>query len=162
MSKESTEVSPNATMVELSGRSIAAVVLAGFLVGAVGWLAYSALLTWVVGPLVCDGASGACQNGGVVSYWFAMIVASGLGLIALIRSGVYRPLLVVIAALAALYGVQSWLHDTSWYEAAAWQGLLYAVTYGLLSWVSRTASFGLTLIVFVVIVVAVRLGIAWL
>lgn len=162
MAKENSEAPVNVGVVELSGRSIVMVLVIGFLVGAVGWLAYSALQTWVVNPVLCDEASSACRNGGTVSYWFAMIVASGLGLIALIRSGVYRPLLVVIAALAALYGVQSWLQGLSWYEAAAWQGLLYAVVYGLLSWVSRIASFGLTLVLFVTIVAAVRLALSWL
>lgn len=150
-------------LVELSPRSVLAVLIVGCVVGVFAWLLYTALDIWLITPVLCKEATAAtCSTGHVVSYVFALVVVGAAGLVALIRNGAYRPLLIALAAAVSLYGVQAWLQDMAWYEAALWHGLLYAAAYGVFSWLSRVASFGLALVLFVVVVTAARLAISWL
>lgn len=121
------------------------VVVIGLLVGVLTWLV-SLLLRWAfVEPVFCRSADSfnACANGGTIAIVVALILVNFLGLFALIRLGVYRPLLVVLAAVVTLWGVHSWLGGLSWYEASLWYGLVFAVSYILYAWLARLVSFGI-------------------
>lgn len=160
---DATEVKKGST-VELSFRSLLLTALTGFFVGVGIWLLTIALQQWVINPLFCrsDDLSSACSNGFMAAFIFAQLVLHMTGLFVLVNLGVYRPLLVIIAAITALYGIDKWLVDLVWYEAAAWYGFVFAIGYVFFAWLARVTSFVWTLILFAVTLVAVRFLVIWL
>lgn len=154
------EVTPEkrGSTVELPGRSVLLTGLTGFFVGSGIWLLTLALQRWVITPLFCRSTdlAGACDSGYVGAFIFAQVILHMVGLFVLVNLGVYRPLLVIIASITALYGIDTWLGGLVWYEAAAWFGLVYALAYVFFAWLGRIASFALVLILFAVTVVGIR------
>ena len=140
-------------------RSVIGAAIAGVFVGLAGWMLNLALQAWIIEPFFCRSPEtfAVCSNGGTVAWTAAVIFASIIGLIALVRSGVFRPLLVVIATLIALWGVAAWLGPLVWWQALLWHGILFAVAYSLFSWIARISSFLVALIITIVVIVLARL-----
>lgn len=150
--------------IDLSKKTLLSVGLVGLGVGILTWLVSLLLQVAIIEPVFCRSADSfqACANGGTVSIVLATIIANILGLIALVRLGVYRPLLVVLAAIVTLFGIHSWAGSMSWYEATAWYALVYAVAYVLYAWIARLVSFAATLVILVLVVVIFRVFLAQL
>ena len=74
----------------------------------------------------------------------------------LVRIRVYRPLLVVLAVVLALWGIQSIVVVLPWYLALVGMVAVGALSYSLFAWIARLRSFVLAAIVTVVIAVLVR------
>jgi len=87
----------------------------------------------------------------------AILFAHFLGLIGLIRVQVLRPLLVVLAAVATLWGVWDWIGMLPWWAELLSAALLYGVTYGYYAWINRILSFPIVLAISVVSLIAARL-----
>lgn len=140
-------------------RPIIGATITGFMVGLIGWLVSMGLQMWIIEPIFCRSAQsfGVCSNGGTIAWGVAMVIVSIIGLFGLVRGGVFRPLLVVLAALIALWGANSWLGAFEWWQSALWQGGLFAVAYGLFAWVARLMSFILALILTIVLIIGARL-----
>lgn len=140
-------------------RSLVGVAVTGLAVGLIGWLVNMAIQSWIIEPIFCRSTQtfDVCSNGGTISWAIAMIIVSIIGLLSLVRSGVFRPLLVVLAVLIALWGASAWLGPLSWWEAMIWQGVIFAFAYSLFAWVARLQSFLLSLIVTIVLVILTRL-----
>ena len=81
-------------------------------------------------------------------------------LILLSQARIYRPLFIVIASIAALWGLQSYLALLPWYWAMAAMTVIGALTYAMFTWLARLRSFILYLVVSIVLIVAARLIIA--
>jgi hypothetical protein len=140
-------------------RSIVATVLTGFMVGAIGWLLNLGLQRFFVEPVFCNNtdAFSLCANGGTIAWVIAIVIASAAGLFSLVRAGIFRPLLVVLAAFITLWGVSNWLGPLAWWQAALWQGILFALAYALFAWVSRTERFPVAFILTIAIIIILRL-----
>jgi len=134
-------------------------VLAGLVAGIVGWLLQLSLKTWVIAKLFCDSPDtfAVCSNGGTIAWVVAMVIVGIASLLVLVRSGVFRPLLVILASLIALWGANLWLGPLEWWQAMLWHGGLFALAFGLFAWIARINKFLLALIVTIVIVVLARL-----
>lgn len=145
--------------VEFSRTMFIMTAVTGFLAGVGIWVISLALQRFVIEPYFCQSpdAFNACQNGGTVSLAVALFIGGVFSLIALVKMNVYRPLLVIIASFATLYGVSTWLGSLLWYEAAAIYGLLLASSYVLFAWIARLASFWIVLLLTIGAVVAFRL-----
>lgn len=150
--------------VDLSWRNLISIALVGAGVGVLTWLVSLLLQTLLIEPVFCQSADSfnACANGGTISIVISTIVANILGLIALVRLGVYRPLLVVLAAIITLFGIHSLVGSMSWYEATAWYATVYAVSYALYAWVARMVSFAVTLAIMFLLVIVLRVFLAQL
>lgn len=150
--------------VELSLKNLLSIAFVGAGVGVLTWLISLLLQVLVIEPIFCQSADSfnACANGGTISVITSTIVANILGLIALVRLGVYRPLLVVLAAIITLFGIHSFVGSMSWYEATAWYAAVYAISYALYAWVARMVSFAVTLAIMLVIVIVLRVFLAQL
>ena len=152
------EVTTRSVYITPDRRSVVGTLLTGLAVGIVGWLLNLAIQAWIIEPVFCRSPQtfAVCANGGTIAWVIAMILVSIASLLSLVRSGVFRPLLVVIASLIALWGVSLWLGPLAWWQAMLWHGALFAVAYGLFSWVARLSNFLLAVIVTTILIIASR------
>lgn len=74
----------------------------------------------------------------------------------LARLRVYRPLLVVLAATIALWGMHGIVASTAWYWVVAIFAVLFGLSYALFAWIARIRNFVMALVVTIVVVVVVR------
>ncbi len=86
------------------------------------------------------------------------ILAAIAGLVGLVKLDAYRPLIIVIAACAALWGLGSMTQGMDWNAALSWWALLYAGSYVLFGWLVRPRSLPVTLILVILSIIAVRIG----
>ncbi len=133
--------------------------LAGAFVGLFGWLLSLALNSWVLVPVFCRSAdtTSACSNAPLTAWIIAYILVSIVGLFMLIRANVFRPLLVVAAALLTLWAVGLWFVSSAWWVGLIWSGGLFAVAYALYAWLASAKRFAYALIAIVVLVILFRL-----
>lgn len=138
---------------------IGAIAIVGALVGIATWLLSLLLQTAVIEPLFCRSADqfAICGSGGTIAFSIAAVIAHIAGLFALVRIGTYRPLLVVLATIVTLWGIQLWLGSLQWFEATLFYGFVVAVCYALYAWLSRVVSFGVTVAIILVVIVLTRL-----
>lgn len=102
-----------------------------------------------------------CDNSAAIAFNGATTLVALLATIALVRISTYRPLLITVAAAAALWGVHVWLGALVWYEMLVWLVVLYALLYTLLAWLLRVYSIVLAAILVIVIVVLARLVVSF-
>lgn len=153
------EVNTTSAYVAPDRRSVLGTVLTGLVVGVVGWLLSLAIQTWIIDPVFCRSPQtfAVCANGGTIGWVIAMILVSIASLLSLVRNGVFRPLLVVLASLIALWGASAWLGPLPWWQGMLWHGVLFALAYALFAWVARLSNFLIAVIVTIVLIVAARL-----
>jgi hypothetical protein len=137
---------------------IIGVILTGALVGIAIGLLTEAIARWFIEPVFCRSTDSfaICANGGNVAFYAATVIVTILSVIALVRIGVFRPLLVAVASAASLWGIKSYIDDFPWYEYGLWLALLFALTYLMFYWLLRARSFVLSLIIALIGVVAIR------
>lgn len=143
----------------LRGSYLAVSVLIGLAIGAAIWL-LNLFLQWaLIVPLFCNSPDNfsVCASGGTYAWWLAAVPLLLLSLWLLVRRGVYRPLLVIMASLAALWGIWAWLGYLTWWQASLWQAVLLALSYGLFALLARIPNFGLSLVALVAAVILARL-----
>lgn len=133
--------------------------LVGAAVGFFGWLLMLAISNWVIGPVFCrtDDTASICSNSNMISWASAHIIMSIMGLFMLIRANVFRPLLVVLAALVTLWGVGIWFIGAIWWVGLLWGVLLFALAYLLYTWLASTDRFFISLVAIIIVVVLMRL-----
>ena len=134
----------------------------GLLVGGLVYVSALALDKYAFQPLFCQAADSTyCSVTPVASIVITSLVFHFLGLLALIRANVLRPLLVVLASLVSLAGFHEWLTDMSWWLASLLAAVLMAFAYLYFTWINRMAQFpvalGLTLLSVVIIRILVSL-----
>lgn len=125
----------------------------GFIASILSYL----LGTFVFGAILCQDGGTECGNVGQYSMIVSIVIASVAGLIGLMRLRIYRPLLVVIAAMISLWGFHALTAGLAWYWSIIVTTLLFAVAYGLYSWIARLRSIVVTLVAILVLVIISRL-----
>lgn len=153
------EVNTTKAYIAPDRRSVVGTLLTGLVVGLVGWLLSLAIQMWIIEPIFCRSPQtfAVCANGGTIGWAIAMIIASVASLLSLVRSGVFRPLLVVLASIIALWGASAWLGPLPWWQGILWHGALFALAYVLFAWVARLTNFLLAVIITIVLIIAARL-----
>ncbi len=131
--------------------------LAGILVPSLTTL----LAKYFIEPVFCSGGAdtfSVCSSGGVVANHIAAVIV-GFGAFAVLTHwGVYRALLLAIAATIAMWGIQKYatpLTTGSWLEYYLFSALLYALGYATFYWLLRIRNFVVSLVVTLVAVAAV-------
>ncbi len=143
--------------IEMPQQQIIQIALFGAVLGAVAWVVALLIKQAILGPLFCgDPASSACVNAPGTATTIAGVLTGVVGLLGLVRLSVYRPLLIVLAAVVSLWGIGTWTAHLPWYEALSWSVLLYALTYLAFSWLVRPRMFAPAVIIVVVAVVLIR------
>lgn len=143
-------------VISMTVRQFLWVIASGAAVGIVAWLLGQLLSAWVFTPLFCRTGSSICASAPQYADIGALILATGLGVLLLVRTQVYRPLLVGLAAALTLWGVLDGLHGLAWYQGVLIAALIFALAYGAFTWLARIRSFLIAVIVSVVVLIIVR------
>lgn len=143
--------------IELQRQQVIKVVVVGLAAGVVSWGLTQFLNGSLLSPVLCTNqANTRCTESLVVSSGIATIIAAVVGLLGLVRTGVYRPLLVVAATSVGLWGLGAFVSGLSWYEGLAWAGILYALHYVAFFWLARQRSLISALLTTIGTVVIIR------
>lgn len=160
MAKVYSETKP-AAIIMSSSRQVWQIAVTGLIVGLLVWGVAWLFQTYLYSIVLCRGDLVAkCASAPQYATATAAVIATGIGLFALARLQVFRPLPVVLAAVISLWGMTTLTTAMPWFGAAIAIALLYAVAYALFSWVARIRSFLLAVLLMTVLVVIVRLTIA--
>jgi hypothetical protein len=137
---------------------VIAVIALGAVIGLLVWSLTLAIDRYILTAVLCQGNQALdCANTPLYAESTATIIGAIVGLFFLVRLQVFRPLLVVLAAVVSLWGIVGLAGLLPWYGIGLSTVILYAFAYGLFAWVARIRSFGMVLVLLVVLVMAVRL-----
>lgn len=135
------------------GRSVLLGTAAGLLTWVLGWAANRYILV----PFFCNAEESImiCANGTVIS---SNIVAVFVGimmvpLFAMVATR--RALLVVVAGIAALWGVAAWVGG-AWWLSLLTTVVLYAVVFAALAWLNRLRGTIAAIVLMILFVLAAR------
>lgn len=140
-------------LIELQPQQLAQIVVLGAVSGLLVWVLTFIVRQAVIVPLFC---SGACTNASEVAGIVAAVLIGAVGLMGLVRIGVYRPLMIVLAVAICLGGLGGWVYNMAWYQSLFWSIALYAVTYVAFAWFVRIRPLVPALVVVVGVVILAR------
>ncbi len=140
----------------------ARIAVMGAVFAVVLWLLSLGISHFIVEPLTCgvNGGANQCRSALDVSSGIAAILMAVGATFAGIWLGIARPLFVAVSAAVMLWGLANWLDGLFWLEAFAWSVLAGALVFALFSWLNRTQSIIVTLILTIVVVIAERVVLA--
>lgn len=94
---------------------------------------------YVIEPLYCRSVidSAICTNSLSVSGNIATILVGLAALGLFVRLRVFRPIIIVVAAAAMLWGLAGWTAGLSGFEIVASSAILYGLAYLMVSWICR-------------------------
>ncbi len=138
------------------------IVLLGAVAGAVTWLLALALERYLLTPFFCgaDGSITICMNSTMIASNISAVMVGVMAVPILAMISMKRALLVVIAAVAALWGVAAWVAGP-WYVSLLWTVLGYAVVFAALAWINRLRGDLAAILFIVLFVVLARLVISF-
>lgn len=113
--------------------------LIGAVIGGLFWSLTWLVVHFIINPLFCsaDVNALACSNSVGLSGNIANVLVATIGIGILVKFRIMRPLVIVVAAAAVLWGLAGWTDGFTWGEIVFWNVLLYSLTYLLFSWISR-------------------------
>ncbi len=153
---DNTAQAESTQLIDMSIRQTAQIVIVGLLMGLLAW-GLTVLLQYVVlKAVLCGGVASGCSVGLAASIW-GDVAAACVGLFALVRLRVFRPLLVVIAVTVSLWGLVGSIDALPWYGVGAAYAFLYALAYIVFAWVVRVRLFWLAVCLLLPVFVIVRL-----
>lgn len=145
-------------VVPMYNREIIGVFVTGAVIGLIVTGVWYLLNRFVFTAMLCEGGDTTnCAQAPEYSMMVAMIVGAVAGLIALVQTRVYRPLLAVLGTTIGLWGLHAITWPMTWYWMLAVMVVLFGLSYALFAWVARIRSFVVSLIVTIVLVVLMRL-----
>jgi len=150
---------PQAAWATMEWRALLNIFIVGLLVGVVTYALYLLLLQLVFEPIMCRGTGAIvrCESKESFAGAVAIVVGSMVGLVFLVRERVYRPLLVVIACMLALWGIFTLVATLPWLLATVVVAVAFALGYATFAWVVQPASFVFALVFATFVVVLTRL-----
>ncbi len=123
--------------------------------GLLAWVFTYILQHYVLKNMVCGGnaycAVGVAHAGHIASVMVAIIAVT-----ILVRFAVYRPLLVVLAAVVALWGLSSWLSTVGTVLSVVFTVLAYVFSYSAFAWLARIRNVGVMLMVIAGVIAIAR------
>lgn len=136
------------------GRSVLIGAGAGFLTWILGWVANR----YVVMPFFCEAQENVsiCMNSTVISSNIAAVFVGIMVVPLFAMVATKRALLVVIGAVAALWGVAAWVAG-DWWMSLLWTVAAYAGVYAALAWINRLRGTLAAIVCVVAFVVLARL-----
>lgn len=144
--------------VTMSYRQLGWIALIGAGVGLAAWLLGLLLDMALFRFVFCRnvGIEG-CAASGAYGNAAGMLIATGLGVWALVRIQIFRPLLIGLAAALTLWGILDLMRAESWQVTTAVAVVLFAIAYMLFGWIMRLRSLLWAVVVSIVLLVVVRL-----
>lgn len=155
MSETASETRSN--LVPMTWRELARIGAIGAVIGALSVGLYVLFHTYIFQAVLCrDQANTACGQAATYAAITTAFIASFVAVVVLAHIRVYRPLLIILAAILALWGIQSIVVVLPWYWALAGMIAVGALAYSLFAWIARIRSFILSAVVAIVIAVIIR------
>ncbi len=155
MSETASETRSN--LVPMTWRELARIGASGAVIGALSVGLYVLFYTYIFQAVLCrDQANTACGQAATYAAITTAFIASFVAVVVLAHIRVYRPLLIILAAILALWGIQSIVVVLPWYWALAGMIAVGALAYSLFAWIARIRSFILSAVVAIVIAVIIR------
>lgn len=129
----------------------------GVLIPALTWL----LQKFLISPIFCREASSlaVCGSGDLTTYYIATVVLGVVAIALMANWQIFRPLLIAVAAAAALWGLQRYAGNTiagAGIEYYITSAVLWALALLLFYWLLRLKSFALSVVVTVLAVILIR------
>ncbi|MFI5212777.1 MAG: hypothetical protein ACHQTE_02340 [Candidatus Saccharimonadales bacterium] len=146
-----------APFISMNTRQFIVIALIGAVVGIAAWGLTILLNSYVYQAVLCHGNGSKCNMSFLYASITTNILAAAVGLFGLVRMQIFRPLLIVLAAMAALWSSVVIVAALPWYLVATCCLVLYALAYALFAWIARIRSFLLAAVIVIVLVVVVRL-----
>lgn len=133
----------------------------GAATGLAVWILTALLGRYVIEPLACGQALNAqvCVAVTPLAGNIATVLVAPLAILGMVRLGIIRPIIIAVAAAALLWPLAAWVEGLFWLEAIAWFIALYAVSYGLFSWIARHTVLWMAIVLSAAIALAVRIAI---
>ena len=155
MSETASETRSN--LVPMTWRELARIGAIGAVIGALSVGLYVLFHTYIFQAVLCrDQANTACGQAATYAAITTAFIASFVAVVVLAHIRVYRPLLIILAAILALWGIQSIVAVLPWYWALAGMIAVGALAYSLFAWIARIRSFILSAVAAIVIAVIIR------
>ncbi len=146
--------------VDIDRQSLITAALIGLGVGILTWLISWFFQHVIFNSLICHSSAATCADNGNIAFNMAAVLMAIAGVVALVRSGIYRPVLVALGAIVSLWSLQDLLQGFVWFEALAWTAVLYALAYALFAWVLKIYNITIAVVLLIVLVVLARIAIA--
>ena len=144
-------------LVPMTWRELARIGAIGAVIGALSVGLYVLFHTYIFQAVLCrDQANTACGQAATYAAITTAFIASFVAVVVLAHIRVYRPLLIILAAILALWGIQAIAAVLPWYWALAGMIAVGALAYSLFAWIARIRSFILSAVVAIVIAVIIR------
>lgn len=145
------------SLVPMTWRELARIGAIGAVIGALSVGLYVLFHAYIFQAVLCrDQANTACGQAATYAAITTAFIASFVAVVVLAHIRVYRPLLIILAAILALWGIQSIVAVLPWYWALAGMIAVGALAYSLFAWIARIRSFILSAVVAIVIAVIIR------
>lgn len=152
-------VSDISVIVPTGTREIISTAITGAIVGIIMIAAYFLLDKYVFASVMCRaGNDASCSSAPTYAMAVAFVIGAVIGLIGLVQSRSYRPLLTVLATAVSFWGLQELVGGMAWYWAMLVTTVLFALTYLLFAWIGRLRSFVLSFILCILLVVLIRIA----
>lgn len=144
-------------LVPMTWRELARIGAIGAVIGALSVGLYVLFHAYIFQAVLCrDQANTACGQAATYAAITTAFIASFVAVVVLAHIRVYRPLLIILAAILALWGIQSIVAVLPWYWALAGMIAVGALAYSLFAWIARIRSFILSAVAAIVIAVIIR------
>ena len=144
-------------LVPMTWRELARIGAIGAVIGALSVGLYVLFHTYIFQAVLCrDQANTACGQAATYAAITTAFIASFVAVVVLAHIRVYRPLLIILAAILALWGIQSIVAVLPWYWALAGMIAVGALAYSLFAWIARIRSFILSAVAAIVTAVIIR------
>jgi hypothetical protein len=121
------------------------VVLLGVAVGLFVALVSLLIGKYFINPVFCLSHGGTiCGMSGQLGYYVALVLASVLASVFMVNKGVYRPLLIILMSLVAIWVIGNCAHTLmahSWQTYCLFMMLISCVVYSLFYWLAHWRSF---------------------
>jgi hypothetical protein len=145
-------------LISMSYQKLLYIAIVGLITGAVIWGLALLLDTYVYKALLCANESAQqCLSSARYATTTATILGAAVGLFGLVRLQVFRPLLIVAAAIIALWGLLVVVSPLAWYVALPTVMALYGLAFAVFAWLTRVRHFLLALVSVIILIVIVRL-----
>ena len=135
------------------------IVALGAAAGLVTWLLAYAINHYMMVPFFCnnDSATSVCLNSTTISANIAAVLVGVMIVPILAMISMKRALLVVVAAVIALWNVAAWVGG-SWYASLLWTIFAYVAVFAVMAWINRLRGDLAAIIFLGVFVVLARLA----
>lgn len=138
------------------------ILMIGIASGLVTWLATMLLDNVVLTPIFCGSDSlnvSVCANSAKLSGYISAILIGIMTVPLLAVAGLKRPLLVVIAVVATLWGVPIWGGGV-WWTSMIFSIVVYAFVYATIVWLNRLRNTFFAILSLVIFIVLSRIILA--